>query len=318
MKRALISLLLAAALLLGGCGAMAPSDYTKSADLAVDEANEVGDTSLSFSDGSGTVSDGRKLIKTLTLHMETENFDALAAEVSRCVAEYGGYVEQSEISGASRRSASYTLRIPVARLEEFTSDVTAAGVVTRRSSTQEDVTLDYVDMEAHITALNTERDTLLRLLEQAESMEDVITIQDRITQVQYELESYTSRLRTYDNQIIYLPNSQITAGSIVNVTSEDVRRVDISVSASYDDAADKVRAALCAAAAAHEKTLRDRPVEAHVVSYGDSSIQYVLRFWARTEDYWTCYNDVLDGMQEVFSAAGITMCYPHINVHMGS
>ena len=48
MKRALISLLLAAALLLGGCGAMAPSDYAKSADLAVDEANEVGDTSLSF------------------------------------------------------------------------------------------------------------------------------------------------------------------------------------------------------------------------------------------------------------------------------
>ena len=128
---------------------------------------------------------------------------------------------------------------------------------------------------------------------------------------------YTS-LRTYDNQIIYLPNSQITAGSIVNMTSEDVRRVDVTVSASYDDAADKVRAALCAAAAAHEKTLRGRPVEAHVVSYGDSSIQYVLRFWARTEDYWTCYNDVLDGMQEVFSAAGITMCYPHINVHMGS
>lgn len=128
---------------------------------------------------------------------------------------------------------------------------------------------------------------------------------------------YTS-LRTYDNQIIYLPNSQITAGSIVNMTSEDVRRIDVNVSASYDDAADKVRAALCAAAAAHEKTLRDRPVEAHVFSYGDSSIQYVLRFWARTEDYWTCYNDVLDGMQEVFSAAGITMCYPHINVHMGS
>ena len=112
--------------------------------------------------------------------------------------------------------------------------------------------------------------------------------------------------------------SQITTGSIVNMTSEDVRRIDVNVSASYDDAADKVRAALCAAAAAHEKTLRDRPVEAHVVSYGDSSIQYVLRFWVRTEDYWTCYNDVLDGMQEVFSAAGITMCYPHINVHMES
>ena len=52
---------------------------------------------------------------------------------------------------------------------------------------------------------------------------------------------YTS-LRTYDNQIIYLPNSQITTGSIVNMTSEDVRRIDVNVSASYDDAADKVRA----------------------------------------------------------------------------
>ena len=102
---------------------------------------------------------------------------------------------------------------------------------------------------------------------------------------------YTS-LRTYDNQIIYLPNSQITAGSIINVTSEAVRRVDVNVSASYDDAVDTVRAALCAAAAAHEKTLRDRPVEAHVVSYGDNSIQYVLRFWARTEDYWACYNEI--------------------------
>ena len=128
---------------------------------------------------------------------------------------------------------------------------------------------------------------------------------------------YTS-LRTYDNQIIYLPNSQITTGSIVNVTSEPVRRVDLNVSASYDDAVEAVRAALCGAAAAHEKVLRDRPIETHVVSYGDSSIQYVLRFWTRTEDYWVCYNDILDSFQEVFSASGLTMSYPHINVHMES
>ena len=66
---------------------------------------------------------------------------------------------------------------------------------------------------------------------------------------------YTS-LRTYDNQIIYLPNSQITAGSIINVTSEAVRRVDVNVSASYDDAVDTVRAALCAAAAAQRSRAR--------------------------------------------------------------
>lgn len=79
---------------------------------------------------------------------------------------------------------------------------------------------------------------------------------------------------------------------------------------------DTVRAVLTQAAAAHEKVLKDRPIEAHVTGYGDSAVNYVLRFWARTEDYWTCYNDVLDGLQAAFSSAGITMTYPHINVHM--
>ena len=114
---------------------------------------------------------------------------------------------------------------------------------------------------------------------------------------------YTS-LRTYDGQRIYLPNSQVTAAAIVNQTAEPARRIDLNVSASYDDAADTVRAVLTQAAAAHEKVLKDRPIEAHVTGYGDSAVNYVLRFWARTEDYWTCYNDVLDGLQAAFSSAG--------------
>ena len=126
---------------------------------------------------------------------------------------------------------------------------------------------------------------------------------------------YTS-LRTYDGQRIYLPNSQVTAAAIVNQTAEPARRIDLNVSASYDDAADTVRAVLTQAAAAHETVLKDRPIEAHVTGYGDSAVNYVLRFWARTEDYWTCCNDVLDGLQAAFSSAGVTMTYPHINVHM--
>ena len=112
---------------------------------------------------------------------------------------------------------------------------------------------------------------------------------------------YTS-LRTYDGQRIYLPNSQVTAAAIVNQTAEPARRIDLNVSASYDDAADTVRAVLTQAAAAHEKVLKDRPIEAHVTGYGDSAVNYVLRFWARTEDYWTCYNDVLDGLQAGFGS----------------
>ena len=128
---------------------------------------------------------------------------------------------------------------------------------------------------------------------------------------------YTS-LRTYDGQRIYLPNSQVTAAAIVNQTAEPARRIDLNVSASYDDAADTVRAVLTQAAAAHEKVLKDRPIEAHVTGYGDSAVNYVLRFWARTEDYWDAYNDVMDRMKSAFDTAGVSMTYPHINVHMGS
>lgn len=128
---------------------------------------------------------------------------------------------------------------------------------------------------------------------------------------------YTS-LRTYDNQLVYLPNSQVTTAAIVNVTGEAVRRVDLNIHAANTDDADRVRSVLVAAASACEPVLKDRPVEAHVVSYDNSCIRYVLRFWARTEDYWFCYNTILDGLQATFADAGLTLAYPHINVHMDS
>ena len=55
-----------------------------------------------------------------------------------------------------------------------------------------------------------------------------------------------------------------------------------------------------------------------MTGYGDSAVNYVLRFWARTEDYWDAYNDVMDRMKSAFDTAGVSMTYPHINVHMGS
>lgn len=128
---------------------------------------------------------------------------------------------------------------------------------------------------------------------------------------------YTS-LRTYDNQLVYLPNSQVTTAAIVNVTGEAVRRVDLNIHAANTDDADRVRSVLVTAASACEPVLKDRPIEAHVVSYDNSCIRYVLRFWARTEDYWSCYNTILDGLQTTFADAGLTLAYPHINVHMDS
>lgn len=146
---------------------------------------------------------------------------------------------------------------------------------------------------------------------------DYVQIGDKAGVVQTIGAIYTS-LRTYDNQLIYIPNSQITAAAIVNCTCEPERRVDLPFSASYNDDVAHVRRTMTQAAERNEKVLRTRPVETHVTGYGDSSINYMLRFWVRTEDYWDCYNAILDEMKAVCDAAGVTMTYPHINVHMNS
>lgn len=124
---------------------------------------------------------------------------------------------------------------------------------------------------------------------------------------------YTN-IATFDNQIIHIPNSQITSGSITNRTAAARRRVDISVSASYDDAIPTVRQALLQAAQ-HEKILPGEPVQAFVTGYGDNAIEYSLRFWVRPEDYWTVYFFVLENIKTCFDDAGVSMTYPHLNVH---
>lgn len=212
MKRILpllLSLLLLFTLLTG-CAKSGDLYYTNGKSAKTDEAYEAvapGDAAGSTASSTGTLTESRKLIKIVEINLQTENFDALTEAVSQGVAEAGGYIERSSLQGNSssrnNRNVSYTLRIPVDRLEQFSADLSNLGVVTSSTSSQEDVTLAYVDLEAHIKALNTERDSLLRLLEQAESVEDIITIQQRISNVQYELESCTSQLRTYDNQIDY-------------------------------------------------------------------------------------------------------------------
>ena len=67
---------------------------------------------------------------------------------------------------------------------------------------------------------------------------------------------------------------------------------------------------------AHELVLSDPAPAVHVKEYGDNAIEYVLRVWCVTADYWTVYNDLIDSFKPAFDKAGIQMTYPHVNVHM--
>ena len=166
----------------------------------------------SSSTASGTASpelSDQKLITTMNVSAETEDLDALMAELNTRIAELGGYVEyQNTYFGSAYqshryRSASMTVRIPADRLNEFLLHVEGASNVVSKQQSQENVTLQYVDTESRMNALQAEHDRLLELMEQAENLSDLLEIEKRLTDVLYELESTTAQLRSLDNQVSY-------------------------------------------------------------------------------------------------------------------
>ena len=126
--------------------------------------------------------------------------------------------------------------------------------------------------------------------------------------------TYT-RLATFDNKLISIPNSAVVAAQIVNYSAADTRRVDIPVSASYDAPTQKVIDALVLAGTMDNVLLTPAP-SACVSSYGDSAIAYTLRVWVKTEDYWDVYFALTQRVKDVFDEQGIAMTYPHLNVHL--
>ena len=131
-----------------------------------------------------------------------------------------------------------------------------------------------------------------------------------------EIGMFYTKLTTPDNKLVQLPNSTIVSANITNFSAQPTRRVELTVSASYDAPTEQVLALLSRMAADHPLVLDDPAPVVHVDSYGDSAIGYVLRAWCANTDYWTVYYDLMDGFKPAFDNAGIEMTYPHVNVHM--
>ena len=126
--------------------------------------------------------------------------------------------------------------------------------------------------------------------------------------------AYT-KLATPDNKLISIPNSSVVAAQIVNYTVAGTRRVDITVSASYEMPTQKVIDALLQAGTL-DKVLLDPAPFAAVNRYGESAIEYVVRVWTKAEDYWDVNFAVQQNIKTVFDAQGIAMTFPHLNVHL--
>ena len=207
-----------------GCGSksmMATESAMENAaydDMAYDSGYDTTESASAEEAGSGAVTSengieevqetDRKLIRNVNLSLQTKEFDTVLENMSQKVKDLGGYIQDSSVWGSSSdysssRSASYTLRIPSDKLDEFIDVVETLGNVTYKNESVDDVTLRYVDVDSHKKALETEQERLLALLEKAENVEDIITIENRLSDVRYELENYESQIRLLDNQIDY-------------------------------------------------------------------------------------------------------------------
>lgn len=129
---------------------------------------------------------------------------------------------------------------------------------------------------------------------------------------------FYTKLDTPDKKLIQIPNSTIAISNITNFSSAVNRRVDITVSASYDSDTDEVKSLLLKMLCDHPLTLSGDGLDpvTHVSSYNDSTITYVARCWCASDDYWTIYFDIMDSIKPTFDKNGIKMSYPHVNVHM--
>lgn len=125
-----------------------------------------------------------------------------------------------------------------------------------------------------------------------------------------------TKLDTYGGQRVMLPNKAVVAGKIINYSARGIRRVDHTVTASYDDSTEAVRAA-CLKAVSRTPHVRSDPAPAVVLTaYLDSAVEYHVRFWADIAHFWDAYNVSLEEIRRCFAEEGVTMTYNHLNVHI--
>ena len=126
--------------------------------------------------------------------------------------------------------------------------------------------------------------------------------------------TYT-KLQTPDNKVISIPNATVVAGDIVNYSVTGTRRVDVNIQAAYTADSQMVMAALLEAAQV-DKILTDTPPNVVIVGYTETAVQYSVRVWSKTEDYWDILFAINQNVKRIFEEKGIQSAFPHLHVFM--
>lgn len=131
-----------------------------------------------------------------------------------------------------------------------------------------------------------------------------------------EIGIFTTVLKTPDNKKVIIPNAKVTGDKIVNFTAKDQRRVDIVAGVSYNDDLDKVRTVLEQVLAEDDRILKDPAPMIGVLELANSSVNFTVRSWVKTEDYWNVFFATQEKIKKRFDAEGISIPFPQRDVHL--
>lgn len=131
-----------------------------------------------------------------------------------------------------------------------------------------------------------------------------------------EIKIFSTILKTKDNRQIIVPNGQVTADPIINHTAKPIRRVDIAMGVGYDDDLKKARDIMMKVMEKHPLVLEEPAPSMLMTELADSSVNFSVRPWAKTGDYWTVYGELLEQFKGELEAGGCNIPYPQTDVHL--
>lgn len=198
---------------LAGCGSAGGGSAAAPEEAAATESFSMDNAALA-ADGGGaatltpqaTGESARKIIYNADLSLESTDFDAARTALTDAVEANGGYISYSDLSGSAEdqdRYSHYTVRIPADSYRNFLEAVSGAANVLSVSESAEDITSEYIDVEARIASLENQRSRLNELADTAETTADLLEIESQLSDVQYQLESYTRQRSWMDDQVQY-------------------------------------------------------------------------------------------------------------------
>jgi small conductance mechanosensitive channel len=132
----------------------------------------------------------------------------------------------------------------------------------------------------------------------------------------HSIQVFATVLKTPDNKTVIIPNGALSNGSVINYTMEDTRRVDFVFGIGYDDDIDKARGVINDVVKKDKRILKNPAVFIKIGELADSSVNFFVRLWVKTDDYWDVYFDVFEDVKKAFDKKGIGIPFPQMDVHL--